>query len=165
MQVCRVSQVAGRARTHPFPSRSKRTVHPHHNDIPREYTAGSTTAGKDTSPGRLCGPRHAQTIGRMLRSLAHTLAAHPRRTLIATFAFVVIAGAIGGPLAGALKSSGGFAPPNSDSQVATNMLQRASGTEPLAGDRAPPQHARGTGGGPRPDRAASIRGCVTSRAW
>jgi RND superfamily putative drug exporter len=69
----------------------------------------------------------------MLRSLAHTLAAHPRRTLIATFAFVVIAGAIGGPLAGALKSSGGFAPPNSDSQVATNMLQRASGTEASPG--------------------------------
>ncbi|HXD67832.1 MAG TPA: MMPL family transporter [Solirubrobacteraceae bacterium] len=69
----------------------------------------------------------------MLRSLAHTLAAHPRRTLIATFAFVVIAGAIGGPLAGALKGSGGFAPPNSDSQVATNMLQRASGTEPSPG--------------------------------
>ena len=69
----------------------------------------------------------------MLRSLAHTLAAHPRRALIATFAFVVIAGAIGGPLAGALKGSGGFAPPDSDSQVATNMLQRASGTEPSPG--------------------------------
>ena len=69
----------------------------------------------------------------MLRSLAHTLAAHPRRTLIATLVFVVIAGAIGGPLAGSLKSSGGFAPPNSDSQVATNMLQRASGTEPSPG--------------------------------
>ncbi len=69
----------------------------------------------------------------MLRSLAHTLAARPRRTLIAILVFVVIAGAIGGPLAGALKSSGGFAPPNSDSQVATNMLQAASGTEPSPG--------------------------------
>ncbi|HTU96697.1 MAG TPA: MMPL family transporter [Solirubrobacteraceae bacterium] len=69
----------------------------------------------------------------MLRSLAHTLAAHPRRTLIATLVFVVIAGAIGGPLAGALKSSGGFAPPNSDSQVATRMLQHATGTEPTPG--------------------------------
>jgi uncharacterized membrane protein YdfJ with MMPL/SSD domain len=69
----------------------------------------------------------------MLRSLAHTLAARPRRTLIATLVFVVIAGAIGGPLAGALTSSGGFAPPNSDSQVATRMLQRASGTEPSPG--------------------------------
>jgi uncharacterized membrane protein YdfJ with MMPL/SSD domain len=69
----------------------------------------------------------------MLRSLAHTLAAHPRRTLIATLAFVVIAGVIGGPLAGTLKSSGGFAPPKSDSQVATTMLQRATGTEPTPG--------------------------------
>jgi uncharacterized membrane protein YdfJ with MMPL/SSD domain len=69
----------------------------------------------------------------MLRSLAHTLAARPRRTLTATLVFVVIAGVIGGPLAGALTSSGGFAPPNSDSQVATNMLQRASGTEPSPG--------------------------------
>ncbi len=69
----------------------------------------------------------------MLRSLAHTLAARPRRTLTATLIFVVIAGVIGGPLAGALTSSGGFAPPNSDSQVATNMLQRASGTEPSPG--------------------------------
>ena len=158
-------QVAGRARTHPSqaavnaPSRSPpQTAH-------REYTAGSTRSRKDTSPGRLCEPRHAQTIGRMLRSLAHTLAAHPRRTLIATFVFVVIAGAIGGPLAGALKSSGGFAPPNSDSQVATNMLQRASGTEASPGIVLLRQHARGAGGGSRPDRAASTRGCVTSRAW
>jgi RND superfamily putative drug exporter len=69
----------------------------------------------------------------MLRSLAHTLGAHPRRTLIATLVFVVVAGAIGGPLAGALKSSGGFAPPNSDSQVATRMLERATGSEPTPG--------------------------------
>ena len=69
----------------------------------------------------------------MLSSLAHTLSARPRRTLLITLAFVVVAGAIGGPLAGALKSSGGFAPPNSDSQVANAMLQRASGTEPAPG--------------------------------
>ena len=49
------------------------------------------------------------------------------------FVFVVVAGAIGGPVAGALKSSGGFVPPNSDSQVATNMLQAASGAEPAPG--------------------------------
>jgi uncharacterized membrane protein YdfJ with MMPL/SSD domain len=69
----------------------------------------------------------------MLRSLATTLAAQPRRTLIATLIFVLIAGAIGGPLAGSLKSSGGFAPPQSDSQVATNMLQRAGGTDVAPG--------------------------------
>ncbi len=69
----------------------------------------------------------------MLRSLAHTLSARPRRTLLITLACVIVAGAVGGPLAGSLKSSGGFAPPQSDSQVATNMLERASGTEPTPG--------------------------------
>jgi uncharacterized membrane protein YdfJ with MMPL/SSD domain len=69
----------------------------------------------------------------MLRSLANTLAARPRRTLTATLVFVVIAGIIGGPLAGALKSSGGFAPPGSDSQLATKSLERASGTEAAPG--------------------------------
>jgi RND superfamily putative drug exporter len=66
----------------------------------------------------------------MLSTLASTLSSHPRRTLLFTLVFVVIAGVIGGPLAGSLKSSGGFAPPNSDSQVATRMLQRATGVEP-----------------------------------
>src|ERR1700744_4411914 len=69
----------------------------------------------------------------MLCSLAHTLSARPRRTLIATLVFVVIAGAIGGPLAGAVKSSGGVGTPHSDSQVATHVLQAATGTEPTPG--------------------------------
>ena len=78
--------------------------------------------------------------------------------------FVVIAGAIGGPLAGSLKSSGGFAPPNSDSQVATNMLQRAAGTEPAAGivllvntPNGPAPHAPGS--------PTSTSGCAAVRAW
>jgi len=69
----------------------------------------------------------------MLTSLATRLSGHPRRTLLITLVFVVVAGAIGGPLAGSLKSSGGFAPPSSDSQVATRMLERATGTEPVPG--------------------------------
>jgi RND superfamily putative drug exporter len=69
----------------------------------------------------------------MLRSLANRLSSRPRRTLIYVLAFVVVAGVIGGPVAGSLKSSGGFAPPNSDSQVATNMLQAASRAEPTPG--------------------------------
>ena len=72
-------------------------------------------------------------MARMLRSLAVKLSSHPRRTVLYVLAFVVIAGVIGGPLAGSLKSSGGFAPPNSDSQVATDMLQAASGAEPTPG--------------------------------
>ena len=69
----------------------------------------------------------------MLRSLAATLSARPRRTLLLVVAFVIVAGVIGGPVAGALKSSGGFAPPNSDSQVAKRMLESATGLEPTPG--------------------------------
>jgi len=69
----------------------------------------------------------------MPRSLATRLSARPRRALLFTLLFVVVAGAVGGPLAGSLKSSGGFAPPNSDSQLATRMLQAASGAEPTPG--------------------------------
>ncbi len=69
----------------------------------------------------------------MLRSLAATLSARPRRTLLLVLAFVIVAGVIGGPVAGALKSSGGFAPPNSDSQVAKRMLESATGLEPTPG--------------------------------
>jgi RND superfamily putative drug exporter len=69
----------------------------------------------------------------MLSTLASALSSHPRRTLLLTLLFVVVAGVIGGPLAGSLKSSGGFATTNSDSQVATRMLQTATGTEPAPG--------------------------------
>ena len=69
----------------------------------------------------------------MLAALAAKLSSRPRRTLLFVLLFVLVAGAIGGPLAGKLKSSGGFAPPNSDSQVAKAMLESASGTEPAAG--------------------------------
>jgi RND superfamily putative drug exporter len=71
--------------------------------------------------------------GDMLRSLATKVSSHPRRSLSFVFVFVVVAGAIGGPLAGALKSSGGFAPPKSDSQVAKGILQAADGAEPTPG--------------------------------
>jgi len=69
----------------------------------------------------------------MLRSLTTRISSHPRRSLAAVLVFVVIAGVIGTPVAGMLKSSGGFAPGSSDSQVATNLLARATGTEASAG--------------------------------
>jgi RND superfamily putative drug exporter len=47
--------------------------------------------------------------------------------------FVVVAAAIGGPIAGSLKSSGGFAPPNSDSQIAIRTLESASSADPTSG--------------------------------
>ncbi len=69
----------------------------------------------------------------MLRSLAVKLSSRPRRSLSFVLVFVVFAAAFGGPIAGALKSSGGFAPPNSDSQVAIRMLESASGADPTSG--------------------------------
>jgi uncharacterized membrane protein YdfJ with MMPL/SSD domain len=69
----------------------------------------------------------------MLRSLTARISSHPRRSLAVVLAFVIIAGVVGAPVAGMLKSSGGFAPGSSDSQVATNLLQRATGTEASAG--------------------------------
>jgi uncharacterized membrane protein YdfJ with MMPL/SSD domain len=72
-------------------------------------------------------------IGRMLRSFTTRISSHPRRSLAIVLAFVLIAGVIGTPVAGMLKSSGGFAPGSSDSQVATNLLQRVTGTEASPG--------------------------------
>jgi uncharacterized membrane protein YdfJ with MMPL/SSD domain len=69
----------------------------------------------------------------MLRSFTTRISSHPRRSLAIVLAFVLIAGVIGTPVAGMLKSSGGFAPGSSDSQVATNLLQRVTGTEASPG--------------------------------
>ncbi len=69
----------------------------------------------------------------MLRSLTTRISSHPRRSLAIVLVFVIIAGVIGAPVAGMLKSSGGFAPGSSDSQVATNLLSRATGTESSPG--------------------------------
>jgi uncharacterized membrane protein YdfJ with MMPL/SSD domain len=69
----------------------------------------------------------------MLRSTAIKLGTHPRRTLILVLLFVAVAAAVGGPVAGALKSSGGFAPPASDSERATRMLESATGAKPSPG--------------------------------
>src|ERR1700735_5009861 len=69
----------------------------------------------------------------MLRPLTPRISSHPRRSLAAVLVFVVIAGVIGAPVAGMLKSSGGFAPGSSDSQVATNLLEHATGAEASPG--------------------------------
>ncbi|HET9103010.1 MAG TPA: MMPL family transporter [Solirubrobacteraceae bacterium] len=69
----------------------------------------------------------------MLSSLSRRLGGHPRRTLLSVLVFVALAGAIGGPLAGALKSSGGFVPAGSDSQLATARIEAATGRQAAAG--------------------------------
>jgi RND superfamily putative drug exporter len=65
--------------------------------------------------------------------LTSRIAAHPRRTLIAVLLFVVLAGVIGGPVAGALDSSGGFVAPGADSEVAVERIEAATGRAPDAG--------------------------------
>src|SRR4051794_38815203 len=65
--------------------------------------------------------------------LTSRLAAHPRRTLVAVLLFVVFAGVLGGPVAGALESSGGFVAPGADSEVAVERIQAATGRDPDAG--------------------------------
>jgi RND superfamily putative drug exporter len=65
----------------------------------------------------------------MLSNLAVRLSGHPRRTLLVLVVFVGLAGLIGGPVAGAMKSSGGFVPPGSDSQLAVKQLEAATGVE------------------------------------
>ncbi len=78
----------------------------------------------------MCAAGRGPTIGGMLTS---RLAAHPRRTLLAVLLFVVLAGVFGGPVAGALESSGGFVAPGADSEVAVERLEAATGLEPGTG--------------------------------
>jgi len=65
--------------------------------------------------------------------LSSRLAARPRRTLLIVALFVIVAGVLGGPVAGALKSSGGFVAPGADSQVAVDRVEAATHVEPDAG--------------------------------
>jgi uncharacterized membrane protein YdfJ with MMPL/SSD domain len=69
----------------------------------------------------------------MLSSLAVRIGSRPKRALLIVLAFVIVAGALGGPVAGALKGTGGFVPANSQSQLATNQIEHATGLEPTAG--------------------------------
>ena len=69
----------------------------------------------------------------MTTYLADKLGRHPRRTLAATFLFLVLAAVFGGPVAGALDSSEGFAPPDADSVTAIDEIESATGQEPSPG--------------------------------
>src|SRR5215217_549008 len=88
------------------------------------------------------------------------LSAHPRRTLLAVLLFVVVAGVIGGPVAGRLTSSGGFVAPGADSQLAAQSIVAATGVAPDAGvvvlvDHPTPARVRAAA-----DRLGEIRGVV-----
>lgn len=69
----------------------------------------------------------------MLTTLAHRLSRRPRRTLLAVLAFVILAGAVGGPVAGSLHSSGGFQSGHAGSEIAIRQIERATGAEPGPG--------------------------------
>ena len=69
----------------------------------------------------------------MLERLGHLSAARPRRTLVVLLAFLVVAGAIGGPIAGRLTSGGGFTPKSSQSSRADRQFERATGKDTTPG--------------------------------
>lgn len=72
------------------------------------------------------------TTSPLSRSLTwlHT---RPRRALLAVFSFVLVAGAFGGPVAGALSAEDSFAPPDADSVLAVERIEAATGREASPG--------------------------------
>jgi uncharacterized membrane protein YdfJ with MMPL/SSD domain len=75
----------------------------------------------------MCDRAPARTIQDMLERIGSLSAARPRRTLITVFLFVVLAAAIGGPIAGQLESGDGFTTANSESSRAERQLAAATG--------------------------------------
>ncbi|MEI5673457.1 MULTISPECIES: MMPL family transporter [unclassified Nocardioides] len=65
--------------------------------------------------------------------LLTTIHAFPRRSLAAILLFVALAGVIGGPVAGALQSDGGFAPADAESARAVERIEAATGQQASAG--------------------------------
>jgi RND superfamily putative drug exporter len=66
----------------------------------------------------------------MLTTIARLVSARPKRVLLATLLFAVLAGVVGGPVAGSMKAgSDNFEDPASESVAARQTLERASGSE------------------------------------
>ena len=89
------------------------------------------------------------------------LSAHPKRSLLAVFLFVLVAGFLGGPVAGSLESSGGFATNDADSVRAIERIEAATGKSPGSGVvllvDTPGRPARGRRPGRRGDRGPGGR--------
>ncbi|GAA5105493.1 MMPL family transporter [Alloalcanivorax gelatiniphagus] len=88
--------------------------------------------------GRAGGPVTATVVGMdttptLTRRIITVLHAFPRRSLAAVLLFVALAGVVGGPVAGALESDGGFAPTDSDSTLALERIEDATGLQANAG--------------------------------
>src|SRR3954468_15314671 len=73
--------------------------------------------------------RHGRLPGRRLPMLT----SRPRAALLALLLFVIVAGVVGGPLAGRLSSDGGFVAPGADSEVAVERISAATGRDAGAG--------------------------------
>lgn len=67
------------------------------------------------------------------RRIVAVLHSFPRRSLAAVLLFVALAGVVGGPVAGALETDGGFAPAEADSTLALERIEEATGLQPNAG--------------------------------
>ncbi len=78
-------------------------------------------------------PDHETTTPRRSGRVSRFLSSHPRRSLLAVFLFVLVAGFFGGPLAGSLDASGGFASDDADSVRAVERIEAATGAAPGAG--------------------------------
>ncbi len=61
------------------------------------------------------------------------LIAHPKRTLLAVVLFVVVAGVLGGPVAGSLETDGGFTATDSGSARAEARIEAATGAQAAPG--------------------------------
>ena len=85
------------------------------------------------SPRPTPTPDDAPTAPRRPGRVLRIIGAAPKRTLLAVFLFVLVAGFFGGPVAGSLDSGGGFATTNADSVRAIEQIQRATGRDPGTG--------------------------------
>jgi uncharacterized membrane protein YdfJ with MMPL/SSD domain len=81
----------------------------------------------------MCSRLAPSTMVGMLARLGSLSAARPRRTLLILLAFVVLAGVIGGPVAGALDAGDGFRTTSSESSRADRQLERATGEDTAPG--------------------------------
>lgn len=69
----------------------------------------------------------------MFRALADLATDRPRRILLATLAALLVAAAVGGPVAGLLNTGDAFTDPDAESRVAAERLARAAGAQSRPG--------------------------------
>lgn len=68
-----------------------------------------------------------------MTSLSFITTSRPRRVLLAVLAFVLVAGVLGGPVAGSLRDSGGFTAEDSNSARAGDRIEALTGAQAAPG--------------------------------